>query len=1125
MMRWIIESSLRFRLLVIAIAAGLLALGISQLRNAPVDVLPEFTPPYAEIQTEALGLSANEVEQLITVPLEADLLNGVAGVDTIRSESVPGLSSIVMVFKPGTDLYTDRALVQERLTQAHALPNVSKPPLMLQPRSSSSRVLMIGLSDGAKKLTPTQKGVLARWTIRPRLLGVPGVANVAIWGQRDQELQVQVDPRRLRAKHVTLDQVVSTTGNAQIVSPLTFLEASTPGTGGFIETPTQRLQVRHVFDRLSSPAALGKVPVEDAPGNLRLGDVATVVEDHQPLIGDAVVHGGSGLMLVVEKLPGASTLEVTRGVEKALQDLRPALDGMHTDTNVFRPASFIEGAIHNLTLTIVIATLLLAFALAAFLMRWRTVLVALVAIVLSLVTGALVVDMLGQTMNAIAFAGLAAAIAIVVGDAVLGAEAVARRVREQRAAGNQASLRSLALEASTSLRGPLTYALAIALLAVLPLVVMKGRPGAFFDPVVLSYVFAVLASSLVAMTVTPALSLLLHERMRHAGSAAQPRIMAAAGALYARALAGVVGRWRAVALATAALAVLAIAAAALMDTKVVPSFKDRALLVHLDAKPGTSQPEMTRIATTASRRLQAVPGVRDVGAHIGRAVTGDQVVDVNSSELWVNLRAGSDYDRTVADVKRTVAGVSGATHSVVSYSQQKIRDVGTLVNGGQTGRDGALNELTGTRKPLVVRVFGEDLAVLRTTADKVRRLVAGVPGVVAPSVESPVEEPTIEIETKLDAARRRGIKPGDVRRAEAILLQGIQVGSIFGGQKIFDVVVQGVPAVRRNVASVRNLLIDGPHGTFVRLGDVATVRVKQAPEVIRRDAVSRRLDVVADVQGRSEDAVANDVEARLAKMAFPLAYHVELVRDSTSREIGSTAIIGTAIAVLLAIFLLLQAAMRSWRIASLTCLLLPAALAGGILAALVDGATLSLGSLLGLLGAFAVAIRGAILLVNHIGRLEDEAGSARSAELVQRAAGEQFGALAAGALATAAFLLPLVVAGSIEGLEIVHPMAVVMLGALVSSTVVSLFALPALYLRFAGEQRPDPTDDLLQRWDGVGPEPVPPAPGSDRIHANGEAPVPAVAGRERRFRRRAAPETEPAPAPTDAMNEPSAGTS
>jgi Cu/Ag efflux pump CusA len=1073
MMRWIVESSLRYRMLVLAAAAGLLAFGILQLRSAPVDILPEFTPPYVEIQTESLGLSASEVEQLITVPLEADLLNGVAGVDTIRSESVPGLSSIVMVFRTGTDLYTDRALVQERLTQAHALPNVSKPPFMLQPRSSSSRVLMIGLSNGARTFSPIELGLLARWTIRPRLLGVPGVANVAIWGQRDQQLQVEVDPRRLRDKHVTLEQVVATAGNAQIVSPLTFLEASTPGTGGFIETPTQRLPIRHVFDRLSTPAALGDVPVEGVKGGLRLGDVSTIVTAHQPLIGDAVVRGGDGLMLVVEKLPGASTESVTRGVEEAMHELR--LTGMRVDTSAFRPASFVEDAMHNLTLVLIAAALLLALALAAFLLRWRTVLVCLVAVPLSLVTAALVIDLLGQTMNAIAFAGLAAAIAVIVGDAVLGAESVARRLREDGEAGSPAVARSLVRETSTTLRGPLSYALVIALLAVLPLVVMKGRPGAFFEPVAIAYVLAVLASALVAMTLTPALSLVLHERGRFA-AAAEPRLMARLGAIYAAVLARVIGHWRAMLLATAAAGLLAIAAVALMDAKVVPTFKDPNLLVHLDASPGTSQPEMTKIASAASRTLKAIPGVQDVGAHIGRAITGDQVVDVNSSELWVQLNAGADYDQTVAAVRRAVGKLTAATHTVVSYTQQTMRNVGTLVNGGEAGRDGTLNELTGTRKPLVVRVFGEDLAVLRPVAEKVRALVAGVPGAVAPRVELPTQEPTIEIETKLNAALAHGVKPGDVRRAEATLLQGIQVGSIFGKEKVFDVVVQGVPSVRRSVANVRDLLITGPNHTTVRLGDVAAVRVKQAPNVIRRDAVSRYIDVTAGIRGRSESDVDADVRAALAKTPFPLEYHAELQTASTSSEIGATTIIATALVALLAVLLLLQSALRSWSIAAVVFLTLPAALVGGVLAALADGATLSLGVLLGLLAAFAVAVRGALVLGSHVTSLEEQAGSERGAELVQRAAREQFGGLAGAAIGTAAIALPFVVAGSIPGLEIVHPLAVVVLGGLVSATAVTLFAMPALHVRFAGEREHDPTDELL-RWaepatgagDGEGP--------------------------------------------------------
>jgi Cu/Ag efflux pump CusA len=1062
-MRWIIDSSLRFRLLVLAVAVAVGALGVTQLRDASVDVLPEFTPPYVEIQTEALGLSANEVEQLITVPLEADLLNGVDGVDTIRSSSVPGMSSIVMVFKPGTDEFTGRALVQERLTQAVALPNVSKPPLMLQPRSSESRVLMIGLSNGSKPLTPIEQGLLARWTIRPRLLGVPGVANVAIWGQREQQLQVQVDPRHLREKHVTLSQIIKTAGNAQIVSPLTFLEASTPGTGGFIETPTQRLQVRHVFDKLSTPSALSSVPIEGANG-LRLGDAARIVEDHQPLIGDAVVHGGSGLMLVVEKLPGANTVEVTRGVEQALDDLRPGLAGLRTDTSALRPASFVEDAIHNLTLTIIAAALALALALAALLAAWRTALVIVAALALSLIAGALVLDLLGATMNAISFAGLALAVAVIVSDAVLGADAAARR---PPAGDNPQSPRSMIRQATMRVRGPLTYGTIIALLVVLPLAVMRGRPGAFFDPIALAYVAAVLASALVAVTLIPALSVLLARRGEPRGRGESP-LMVRIGALYASALDRVMRRPRALMLAAGGCVLVGLALSALLGASLVPSFKDRDLVVHLTAKPGTSQPEMTRIARAASTKLQAIGGVQDVGAHVGRAVTGDQVVDVNSSELWVSLDRGADYDKTVAAVKRTVAGLRGLRHDVVSYSQQRVRDVATLGTGDPAGRDGTLAELTGTRAPLVVRVFGEEDAVLRSTAEQVRKLVAGVRGVVAPRVDANAgaAEPTLEVEVDLDRAQRFGIKPGDVRRAEATLIQGIGVGSIFGRQKVFDVIVQGTPAMRTSVDAIRNLLIDRPDGGTVRLADVANVTVKSAPSVIKRDAVSRYIDVSADIRGRSAGAVAHDVRTRLEHAAFfPLAYHAEVLRQSTTKEIGLLAIVGSALAALVAIFLLMQACLRSWRLAATVFLGLPVALVGGVLAVLADGAELSLGSILGLAAVFAFTARCSLLLAGRLQQVGQVGEGPADADLVRRGARGELAPLLTAALAMAALMLPFLVRGSIPGLEIMSPMAAVVIGGLVTSTLVTLFLVPALYLRFAAQ--PEPAEELLHRWAGV----------------------------------------------------------
>ena len=351
-MRAIIGASLQFRILVVAAAAAVLALAFTQLRDAPVDVLPEFTPAYVEVQTEALGLSAEEVEQLVTVPLEADLLNGTAGVSVLRSESVPGESSIVLLFEPGTDIMDARQLVQEQLTQAHANPNVSKPPQMIQPLSSQSRVMMIGLSPAG--LSPIETSVLARWTIRPRLMGIPGVANVSMFGLRDRQLQVLVDPQRLRDRRVTLSQVIRTAGNAQLVSPLSFLEASTPGTGGFIDTPNQRLQVRHIIPTVT-PDDLARVPVDGSGGAgepLRLADVSTVVEDHQPLIGDAIVNDATGLVMVVEKFPGANAVEVTRDVDEAIDELRPGLAGMRIDTHAFRPADFIAQAIDNLALAV-----------------------------------------------------------------------------------------------------------------------------------------------------------------------------------------------------------------------------------------------------------------------------------------------------------------------------------------------------------------------------------------------------------------------------------------------------------------------------------------------------------------------------------------------------------------------------------------------------------------------------------------------------------------------------------------------------------------------------------------------------------------------------------------------------
>lgn len=1059
--RSIIRSSLRFRILVIAIAVGLMAVGITQLRGAPVDTLPEFTPPYVEVQTESLGLSAQEVEQLITVPLEADLLNGVQGIDVIRSKSVPGLSDIVMVFDNKTSLYQARQLVQERLIQAHALPNVSKPPTMINPLSSSSRVMMIGLDP--KKISPIEASVLARWTIKPSLLGVPGVANVAIWGSRDRQLQVQVSPEQLKNQGIKLSQVIDTAGNAQLVSPLTFLEASTPGTGGFIETPNQRLQVRHAFGQLTTPKGLGQVPVDGTDGKMRLSDVAKVVNGHPPLIGNAIVSGNSkGLLLVVEKFPGADTAKVTSGVQDALNKLKPGLSGMTIDTGIFQPTTYIQDAISNLTLALIIAGILLALALIAFLFQWRTVLICLIVIPLSLVAAAFVIYLLGQTFNAILFAGLAVAIAVVIDDAVASVHNVVRRLREHSQAGGERSKAEVVLTASAEARSPLMYATLIALLAIVPVAVMDGRPGAFFAPLALSYVLAVVASLVVALTVTPALCLLLF-------SWGSPRlrvspILRRLSPRYEGALSRFIRAPRAALIVCGILVVAGLGALPLLHASVIPSFKDRDVLVHLQSPPGTSEAKMSGATAQLGSQLEKIPGVEKVGATVGRAITGDQIVDVNSSELSVRISPSANYDATMASIKDAVGRVQGVRSSVGTSLNQDIRNVGALYTGEQPKPGNNLDVLTGVHEPLVVRVYGQNLDVLRGEAKKVQGVISGVDGVVNPRVRLEPERPVINIETNLSRALRYGLKPGDVRRTEAALVQGIQVGSIFREQKVFDVVVLGKPSVRQNEASVRNMLIDTPNGGHVRLGQVANVRTGSAPTVINREAVSRYVDVTANVSGRSLGAGASDVKARLANVNFPLEYHAEVRQASTNQEINLAAIVGSALIVVIAIFLLLQAALRSWRLATLAFLTLPVALAGGVLAALINGAALPLGALIAFLAILGIAASNAIVLIHRCQRLQLDAAYPFGADLVRRGAGERFAPVLTSASTLALVVLPFVIMGNVAGLEIVHPMAVVILGGLVTSTLLGLFMLPALYLRFGAAAQPEV--ELVPGWTG-----------------------------------------------------------
>jgi Cu/Ag efflux pump CusA len=1059
MMRWVVGSSLKFQRLVLAVAVALIALGFAQLRDASVEALPEFGPVRVDVQVEALGLSAEEVENLITNPMENEFFNGIPWLAKLESHTLPGLSSMEMTFEPGTDPIRARQVVQERLTMAPALPAASsRPPLVVQPLSSTSRLMMIGLSSTDRSLI--DMSLLSRWTIVPRLLSVPGVANVAVWGFRDRQLQVQVDPARLMRNGVTLDQVLRTSANALWVSPLTFVEASTPGLGGFIDTANQRIEIQH-NQPIKTAADLGKVTIEGAEHRgLRLADVADIVEDHQILIGDAVVRDAPSLMLVVERFPGTRITKVTHDVEAALDDLRPAMPNVTVDTTVYRPATFVDTMVKNLATTLVAGAVLLLLVLGALLFDWRAALVSLVTIAASLAVTILVLSLFGVGLNMMSVAGLVMALAIVVDDAVVGVDNVRRRLRDG-SADAPGVIRAAVLET----RGPLAVAALVAVVSVAPIFLLDGVRGAFLTPVAQAFLAATLVSLLTATTVAPVLATLLlsGRSLRHRESA--PSRAMARG--YAALLPGLLRRpvWSYALVAV--LAVAALHAVPLLGGKPLsPTLKERDLLLNWAAPPGTSLPEMSRITAALTAELRAVPGVRDVGAHTGRAIAGDQIIGVNAGEVWLSIDGKADYDKTVAAVRRVAGGYPGMRSDLVTYTGERVREVVTR----------------STPDDLVVRVYGNDFGVLDSKAREVLRVISGVRGVDHPHVVTAQVAPAVEIEVSVDKAAKWGLKPGDVRRAAATLVSATVAGNLFENQKVYEVVVWGVPQMRQNLDSIRNLRIDAPAGgprngpTQVHLADVADVRVVAKPEVILHDQVSRAIDVVADVRGRGLGAVTAEVEDRLRQVTFPQEHHLEVLGEAQSRASAGFELWAAVIGLAIFVFFLLQAAFGSWRLALLYLLLLPLALAGGVLLALLVRNSLSAVALLGLLTVLAMAVRGGLLQIRHYQRLEED-GVPFGPDLVARGSRDRFVPTVTATLGAGLVLLPLVAYGGASGMEIVGPLALIVLGGLLTTAALNLLALPALYLRFAGRPRPapDPTPDR--------PAPDRPAPVEDRAAA------------------------------------------
>jgi len=1027
MMRWIVGSSLRFRYVVVAAGVALMVFGVGSLRKTPVDVFPEFAQPRVEVQTSSLGLSAPEMESFVTVPMEQSL-QGMEGLETIRSKSLDQLSSIELLFKRGTDLMHDRQLVEERVaTVTPTLPTWAAPPVIIQPLSSMSRVMKIGVTS--KTLDLRQLSTIAYWKIRARLLQVPGVANVPIWGERLQQLQAHVDPRLLAKHGVSLDQVMTSTADSLDSGLLQFSEGSVIGTGGFIDTPNQRLPIENVKP-IQTPADLAKITIARHGGrSILLSDVATLNEGNQPLVGDAVVNRGLGLMLVVEKLPWANTLDVTRGVERAIDDMRPGLPGVGIDTTIFRPADFIEISMHNLEQALLIGALLVVLILGAFLFEWRAALISLVSIPISLVAASLVLYARGETINVLVLAGFVISLGVVVDDAIIDVQNIVRRLREHRRRGSTRSTLKVVLDASLEVRGPIVNATLIILVAMIPIFFLTGLTGAFFKPLAFSYVLAVGASLVVALTVTPALSyILLRNSSLDARQAPLERWLER---LYTSVLARIVVRPRIAYGTVAVTAAAGLAVVPFLGQSFLPTFKERDFLMHWITAPATSVAEEQRIVERGCGAMLNIPGVRNCGSHIGTALLSDETSGVNFGENWISIDRKADYGRTLAKVEHVTASYPGMFTNVETYLNERVDEV-----------------LAGSSDPIVVRIFGDDLHTLDHLADTVIDKMHTVPGLVDARKELHRFVPQVQVKVDLAKARRYGVKPGDVRRAAATWIAGEEVGDIFHDGRAYDVQVWSTPQTRHSLDSLRNLLVDKPGGGFVRIRDVAHIAIVSTPNVIERENSSRRLTASASAKGRDLGSVVRGVQDKLDEIKWPRGYHAELLGEYKERQAAQRRLMLFGVGAAALILLLLQAAFRSWRLAALTFLTLPMALVGGALAAWLTGGILSLGSLVGFFTVFGIAARNGILMINHFQHLEEHEGETFGRQLVLRGARERLSPILMTTLATALAIVPLVIAGNRAGHEIEHPLAIVIVGGLVTSTLLNLFIVPSLYLRF-----------------------------------------------------------------------------
>ena len=1028
MLKALVQFSLRFRGIIIALACVLVIYGTYVAKNAKLDVFPNFVQPQVVIQTEAPGLAPEQVEMLVTLPVETSV-NGLGNMESLRSESIQGLSIVTAVFKEGTDVFLARQTLAEKIAELSGkLPVGVQAPRMTPLTSSTMDLLKIGLVSD--KLSSMELRAFADWTLKPRLLAVPGVAKCSSFGGDVRQLQIQVLPDRLQQFDLSITDV---------------LAAARVSTGvmgaGFIETKNQRI-VLQTQGQLLTPDALGEVSVvHHGTQNIRLKDVAIVTEGAEPKFGDTLIQGRRGILMTMSSQYGANTMEVTEGLEKALGEIKPLMTkmGIELFPRLHRPATFIETSLHNIKGSLYLGGALVAVVLFLFLGHFRTAFISLTAIPISLLSAIILLEKFGVTLNTITLGGLAIAIGEVVDDAIIDVENIFRRLRENKSATQPRPVFSVILDASLEVRTAVVYATFVVALVFLPVLTLTGLQGKFFAPLALSYILAIMASLLVALTLTPALAFLLFGRgVREEKETWLQRFLKNG---YAKMLRGIASSP-----ALVIVIVVLICGGALfwlprVGGEFLPEFREGHFVLQVSTAPGTSLPEMLRIGKNISEELLKNKKIATVEQQAGRAELGEDPWGPQRSELHVELKNtdAEEQEAVATEIRKTLEGFPGIQFEVLTFLGDRI---------GET--------ITGETAPVVVNVFGDNLDVLDAKAGEVKNVLAKIHGAEDVQVKSPPGQPRIAVRLRPESVNRWGFRAGEILETIQTAYQGTIVAQTFNENRFTDVAVLLNDPDRSNPEKLGELMLRNPEGVRVPLREVADVFLTSGRHSILHEGARRRQTITCNPQGLDVASFVEHAKTEVAKISFPSGTYVEFGGAAEAEHAAQQQLLLHSAIAAVGILMLLSVVFGNWRNLLLVLCNLPFALVGGILAVYLttllgdpgEGG-LTIGSLVGFVTLFGISIRNSIMMISHYEHLVTVERATWNMETALRGASERLIPILMTALVTALGLLPLAIGAGEAGREIEGPMAIVILGGLVTSTLLNLLVMPTLALRFA----------------------------------------------------------------------------